>query len=126
METAAHKRVLITDDSASMRHVLSLWFLALGWDVHTAEDGHDALRVLDQTGPDLLVTDNAMPGMTGLELIAAVREQRAERPQIIMITADSTVETLTAALSAGADDYLVKPVTLDRLEGTLGALGHAA
>ena len=126
MDGASLKRVLITDDSASMRHVLSLWFLALGWDVHTAEDGQDALRVLDQTGPDLLVTDNAMPGMSGLELIAAVREQRAEGPQILMITADSTVETLTAAMDAGADEYLVKPVTLDRLEGTLGALGHAA
>ena len=45
---ASLKRVLITDDSASMRHVLSLWFVALGWDVHTAEDGQDALRVLDQ------------------------------------------------------------------------------
>lgn len=121
-----HKRVLITDDSASMRHVLSLWFAALGWDVTTAADAGQALEQLAQAPPHLLVTDNAMPGMTGLELIAEVRRAHPGELQIVMITADPTVETLVGALTAGADDLLVKPVTFADLSGALGVLGHAA
>lgn len=117
---------LVVDDSATMRHVLGAWLSVLGWDVHTAEDGASALEQLSRVGPALLVTDNSMPGMTGLELVAHVRAGDLPTPRILMVSADATVETMTAALLAGVDEYLTKPVTLDCLSDKLALLDLTA
>ncbi|MEK7879476.1 MAG: sigma-54 dependent transcriptional regulator, partial [candidate division NC10 bacterium] len=85
-----------------------------GFEVSLAADGREALARFSREPFDLVLTDQKMPGFSGLELIEAVRAQNPETPVIVM-TAYGTIETAVAAIKAGADDYLTKPLNLDEL-----------
>lgn len=88
--------------------------------------GHDALDLLRAEDFDVVVTDLTMPGMTGLELCARVVENRPDVP-VVVITAFGSLDTATAAIRAGAYDFITKPFELDLLELTLErAIRHRA
>jgi two-component system response regulator HydG len=107
-------RVLVVDDDASGRRWIAKLLAQEGYDVEAAVDGVEALRLIDERAPSLIVTDLSMPKMGGLELLRRVRESN---PQIGMIvaTAADNVASAVDAMRAGAQDYLTKPVSFEAL-----------
>jgi chemotaxis protein histidine kinase CheA/ActR/RegA family two-component response regulator len=110
--TARRSRVLVVDDSLSVRRALGMLLEDHGYDVTLSRDGLDAVRALDASRYDALLTDLEMPNMNGLELAAHVRARPAlaELP-VIMITSRSMDKHRRQALSVGVNVYLTKPYT---------------
>ena len=108
------KRILVVDDDESLRWVTQAQLQQCGYDVAAAADAASALEQIRNSPPDLAITDLKMPGMSGLDLLRAIR---AEYPEIIVIvvTAFGTVENAVEAMKAGAYDYITKPVNVDEL-----------
>jgi DNA-binding NtrC family response regulator len=108
------ERVLIVDDEANARTALAELLRDEGYLVETAADGFKALPKLEEFGPDVVVTDLKMPGLSGLELMAKIRERDPECVVIVM-TAFGAVESAVQAMRQGAADYLTKPVNVEEL-----------
>jgi sigma-B regulation protein RsbU (phosphoserine phosphatase) len=113
-------QVLIAEDDDLLADYLALEIAGLGSEVETAPDGRTALRLLQERAFDVLVTDWMMPHMDGIELVRRVRETGAAESylHVIMMTARGEERGIRAALDAGADDFLYKPV--DRMQIELG------
>jgi two-component system, NtrC family, response regulator AtoC len=103
-----HKQILVVDDEPNLRRVLSAQLERDGYDVHTAEDGEQALSILKEHHIDLVITDLRMPRIDGMELLRRAQKIDAELP-VVMITAHGTVDNAVEALKSGAFDYLTKP-----------------
>ncbi|MCW5250751.1 MULTISPECIES: response regulator transcription factor [unclassified Streptomyces] len=115
--------VLLIEDDASVRDGMELVLRRHGYGVDTAATGEQALDLLD--GPDgrrveLAVLDLMLPGMDGFEVCRRIRERTAVLP-VIMLTARGDDHDIVAGLEAGADDYVVKPVTAPVLEARIRA-----
>ena len=117
-ETRRH-RLLVVDDAPDTREVLQRNLASRGYDVITAGDVHEALRILSTARVDLVITDLKMPGASGLELVRHVREH-LERAEVITITGYPSVEGAVAAVKSGAEEYLTKPFTQDELFAAVG------
>jgi DNA-binding NtrC family response regulator len=102
------KQILVVDDEPNLRRVLSAQLARDGYDVHTAEDGAEALTLLGEHHIDLVITDLRMPNVDGMELLRRALEMDAELP-VVMITAHGTVDNAVEALKTGAFDYITKP-----------------
>lgn len=102
-------RILIVDDEPSIRQTLKLFLEREGYEAHTAECAPAALGLLRQQAYDAVFTDIVMPRVSGVELLAQIRELAPEMP-VIMMTGEPTVDTAVAALKQGAFDYIAKPV----------------
>src|SRR4051812_10337296 len=102
------KQILVVDDEPNLRRVLSAQLERDGYDVHTAEDGEQALLVLKEHHLDLIITDLRMPKLDGMELLRRAVAIDDELP-VVMITAHGTVDNAVEALKTGAFDYLTKP-----------------
>ncbi|HZF50021.1 MAG TPA: sigma-54 dependent transcriptional regulator [Polyangiaceae bacterium] len=107
-------RVLVVDDEASARSGLEKLLRQEGYEVESASDGENALSLVSDRPPDVVVTDLKMPRMDGMQLLAKLREQNAEIP-VIVVTAFGDVASAVGAMRAGAADYLTKPVDFDAL-----------
>jgi len=107
-------RILVVDDEVSARSALSEILTDEGYKVKIAADGFRALAAASDFGPDLVLTDLKMPGMTGLELLARLHEQDPEVAVVVM-TAFGAVESAVEAMRSGAADYLTKPLNSDEL-----------
>jgi chemotaxis protein histidine kinase CheA/CheY-like chemotaxis protein len=105
-------RLLVVDDSLSVRRAIAMLLEDHGYDVQVARDGLEAARAMEASRPDALLTDLEMPNMNGLELAAHVRSrpELADLP-VIMITSRSMDKHRRQAMSAGVDLYLTKPYT---------------
>src|SRR3954464_12486631 len=116
-------RVLVVDDDALVRRMLTRSLVAEGFEVEHVADGGAALAAAEASAPDLVVLDVTMPGLDGL---AVCRRLRANglRGSILMLTARDAVADRVAGLEAGADDYLVKPFAVEELVARLHALGR--
>ena len=108
------RRILIVDDERSVRKSLQEWFLEDGFEVQTAEDGHQALLTMDSGPFDIFIVDLKMPGMDGITLQKRILEGYPEAT-VIILTAYASVETAVEALKLGAFDYVTKPVDPDDL-----------
>lgn len=103
--------ILVADDNPDNIEVLRCRLVAHGYDVVTAEDGEDALAVAKTSLPDLVLLDVMMPKMDGIDVCRALKADTSlPFIPIVMITAKSSTEDIIAALEAGADEYLTKPV----------------
>jgi len=102
------KQILVVDDEPNLRRVLSALLARDDYDVHTAEDGEQALGVLNEHHIDMVVTDLRMPKIDGMELLRRVRAMDEELP-VVIITAHGTVDNAVEALKTGAFDYITKP-----------------
>ena len=101
-------RILVVDDEASMRDVLSIMLHREGYHVDAAGDGAQAVKHLQDNAYDLVISDVQMPRMDGLQLLQHVRE-RSPETVVIMITAFSSTEQAVEAMKQGAYDYIIKP-----------------
>jgi two-component system response regulator AtoC len=108
-------KVLIVDDEAIIRDALSDWLKDIGYQVFTAENGHEALEVIERERPGIMIADLVMPGMDGIELM---KRARAQRPniEVIIITAYASIPTAITAMKEGAYDYIEKPFCPERAE----------
>ncbi len=112
--------ILVVDDECSMRDFLSILLTKEGYKVTTAPDAQTALKKLDSADYELLITDNRMPGISGLELLATVKEQRPELP-VVMITAFTSPEDAVLAMKNGAFDYISKPFNVDEIKSVIAS-----
>ena len=110
-------RVLVADDSGTMRKIISRTLNELDiTDITQAENGEVALSLCSKDQFDLILTDWNMPGKTGIQLVAAIRETDTKTP-IIMVTTEAEKRRVVEAIEAGINDYLVKPFDKDDLRG---------
>jgi len=105
-------RILVVDNDAAIVWVLEKAFADEGYDVDTASDGRAALGVLEENAYPLVVMDIMMPVMDGLAALKRIREL-PNPPEVIMITAHSSMENTIEAMKLGAFDYIVKPFDID-------------
>lgn len=110
--------ILIVDDEATLLATLSLELSRGGFRCHPVESGEAALKTLESVEPQIALVDIRLPGIDGLELIRRVRAAGAAFP-IVVLTAYGSVESAVAAMKAGANDYLQKPVAIGELEVVL-------
>src|SRR5262245_44344050 len=109
----ARQLILVADDEAPMRKYVSTNLKARGYDVLTASDGAEALKLLDEHTFDLVVLDIGMPGPNGFEVLSAVR--RGMQVPVLMLSARGREGDKVTALDLGADDYLTKPFGVEEL-----------
>ena len=114
-------KVLVIDDDIKLLKMLKRTLVFENLDVLTATNGREALEVVQQEAPDLLIVDWMMPEMDGLELIQHLRDANNHMP-ILMLTARDAVENRVFGLESGADDYLVKPFAPAELVARVHAL----
>lgn len=117
-------KILIVDDFSTMRRIIKNLLRDLGFqNTYEADDGNTALPMLRTGSFDFLVTDWNMPGMTGIDLLRAVRaeEQLASMP-VLMVTAEQKREQIVEAANAGVNGYIVKPFTAVTLKEKLGKI----
>ena len=108
-------RILVVDDELSMREFLSILLEREGYDVSVAGSAVDALRLMESALFDLVLSDVNMPGLSGIELLARIKEKSPETA-VLMLTAFSTAEQAVEAMKLGAYDYLCKPFKNDELK----------
>jgi two-component system response regulator AtoC len=118
------KNVLVVDDEASMRRVLEIMLKKMGFGVHSAGNGREALAVLQEQSVDLIITDLRMPEMGGLEFLSELKSRGIETPVIVM-TAHGTIDTAVTAMKHGARDYLLRPFDIDVLEIAIDRALHS-
>jgi len=121
-------KMLIIDDSKAMRTFLGRLAVELAFQIEEAGDGREALHKLIQNDPrepfDVALVDWEMPVMNGLELVQTLRKNRDfDSLKLMMVTALTSMDRVGQALDAGANDYLMKPVTKEALEEKLQILG---
>lgn len=110
----ARPRILVVDDEASIRDLLSKTLALADYDVDVAPDGRSAIERLRMLAYDLLITDLKMPGMDGLGVIREARRLRADLP-VIIITGFSTEASAIEAANLGVAGYLTKPFRVPRV-----------
>lgn len=108
-------RILIADDDPLLRALLVHRLSADGYEIHTAEDGGQALVAIQEQKPDLIVLDALMPVMDGFELLRRIQAGGISDAPVIMLTALKREQDIVGALQLGAADYLVKPFIPDEL-----------
>lgn len=116
--------VLVVDDAATMRRIVRSLLRELGIkNVREAEDGEIAFEDLKRQKADLVVSDWAMPKMTGIELLRAIRQDEALKDTpVLMVTAESKKENIMEAVQAGVNNYIVKPFNSKTLEEKLNKI----
>jgi DNA-binding NtrC family response regulator len=105
-------RILVVDDEPAQLELVGGFLKKQGFDVTLAEGGQKALDLFRQEPFDLILTDQKMPNLSGLQLLKAVRAINPETAVIVM-TAYGNIESAVAAIKEGATDYLSKPLHLD-------------
>jgi two-component system OmpR family response regulator len=114
-------RVLVVDDEATLTELLSMALRYEGWEVRTAADGTAAVRAAREFRPDAVVLDIMLPDMSGLDVLRRLRADATDVP-VVFLTARDAVEDRVAGLTAGGDDYVTKPFSLEEVVARLRAL----
>ncbi len=105
--------ILIVDDERGIQSSLSGILKDEGYEVSVAEDGHQALKMIEDEMPDLVFLDIWMPGMDGLEILKKIKEKACDIP-VIMISGHGNIETAVKAIKIGAYDFIEKPLSLEK------------
>ena len=114
-------RILTVDDETSLTELLSMAMRYEGWEVHTAASGLAAVRTARDVRPDAIVLDMMLPDFDGLEVMRRVRTDQPDVP-VIFLTAKDALDDRIGGLTAGGDDYVTKPFSLEELIARLRAL----
>ncbi|MGP3951382.1 response regulator transcription factor [Streptomyces sp. 7N604] len=122
-------RILVVDDETALADLLSMALRYEGWKVRSARDGAEALRTARDFRPDAVVLDIMLPDLDGLAVLGRLRREIPDVP-VLFLTARDAVEDRIAGLTAGGDDYVTKPFSLEevvaRLRGLLRRAGAQA
>jgi two-component system OmpR family response regulator len=110
----AEARLLVVDDEPNILELLSVSLRFAGFEVATAADGHEALRVAGSFRPDLLLLDVMMPGLDGFEVVRRLRQEGQGVPVLFLTAKDRTEDKITG-LTLGGDDYVTKPFSLEEV-----------
>ena len=125
-------KFLVVDDYSTMRRIVKNLLHDLGYaNVAEADDGNTALPLLENGSFDFLITDWNMPGMPGLDLLKAVRQnEKLKKLPVLMLTAEAKREQIVEAAQAGVSGYVIKPFTAatlkEKIEKILAAQAAAA
>jgi len=116
-------KILVADDEKSLRVILSKALIKWGYDTVEAENGTDAVSILNKENPPMIVIlDWMMPQMNGIEVLRKIRAEEREIPfYIIMLTSKNEKSDIIEGLNEGADDYLVKPFDLGELQARINS-----
>ncbi|MEM7335469.1 MAG: response regulator [Chloroflexota bacterium] len=105
-------KILVVDDETSLVQLCKFILEQAGYTVRGAYSGKQALKIIDNDIPDVIILDVMMPGMTGIEVCRSIRDQYGhERPFILMYTADARDATRDSCMNAGADKFVTKSVS---------------
>ena len=115
-------KVLVIDDDKAMTDLLTLLLRSQDFEVFSANNGEDGLQFLREKNPDLVILDLMMNGMNGWEVCSEVR--KFSRTPILVLSALDSPSKVASVLDAGADDYLVKPVSSGVLVAHINRLTH--
>lgn len=116
------RKILVVDDDASIREILSTQLARLGYDVELAADGQEGLDAFKAAPPDLVLMDVMMPvldGLTACQKMRAAERKGGRRIPILFLTARGSRHDKTSAALSGGDDFVPKPVSLDELRERL-------
>jgi two-component system response regulator TrcR len=114
-------RVLIVDDERALTNLVRMALQYEGWEIDVAHDAEEALEKYRANTPDLLVLDIMMPGTDGLGVLAQIRDSDTYTPTLFLTARDSVADRVTG-LTAGGDDYMTKPFSLEELVARLRGL----
>jgi two-component system, OmpR family, response regulator TrcR len=114
-------RVLLVDDEPALTNLLKMALHYEGWQIEVAGDGKEAVAKYHEFGPDLLVLDIMLPDIDGLQILKMIRESEGYTPTLFLTARDSVLDRVNG-LTAGADDYLTKPFSLEELVARLRGL----
>ena len=114
-------RVLLVDDEPALTNLLKMALHYEGWHIEIARDGREAITKFEEFKPDLLVLDLMLPDIDGLQILKTIRESEGYTPTLMLTARDSVMDRVTG-LTAGADDYLTKPFSLEELVARLRGL----
>lgn len=114
-------RVLVVDDEPNLTELVAMALRYEGWDVRTAATGTEAVRTAREFSPDAVVLDMMLPDIDGLEILRRMRADEPEVP-VLFLTARDAVEDRIAGLTAGGDDYVTKPFSLEEVVARVRAL----
>jgi DNA-binding response OmpR family regulator len=110
------RSILVVEDEALMLKALSFRLKKDGYDVITAQDGSQAMSLIDQSRFDLIITDIMMPFIGGLEIVSRIKSDPATRDTpVIVLSAVGLENIVTEAFELGADDFVTKPFNLNEL-----------
>ena len=111
-------RVLIVDDEEAIRDLIKEVLVAQGHEFELAANGAEAFDILRKKKVDLAIVDRNMPGMTGIEVVQLIRQNpNTKALKVLMCTASSVTKEIDEAFNAGADDYILKPLSFPALLG---------
>ena len=111
-------RILIVDDEESIRDLIKEVLVAQGHEFELAANGVEAFDILRKKTIDLAIVDRNMPGMTGIEVVQLIRQNpKTKTIKVLMCTGSSVTKEIDEAFSAGADDYILKPLSFPVLLG---------
>jgi two-component system OmpR family response regulator len=113
--------VLVVDDEAVLAEMVSMALRYEGWNIATASDGSSAIASARAQRPDVVVLDVMLPDMSGLDVLHKLREESPQLP-VLLLTAKDAVEDRIAGLTAGGDDYVTKPFSIEEVVLRLRAL----
>ncbi|PJI93893.1 response regulator transcription factor [Luteimicrobium subarcticum] len=114
-------RVLVVDDEPNLAELLTSALRYEGWDVSTALDGQGAIKLAKDVAPDVVVLDVMLPDLDGLSVLRRIRQTSPYVP-VLFLTARDAVEDRVAGLTAGGDDYVTKPFSLEEVVARIRAL----
>ncbi|AQA06304.1 DNA-binding response regulator [Mycobacterium sp. MS1601] len=113
--------VLVVDDETVLAEMVSMALRYEGWNITTAADGASAVTAARGNRPDVVVLDVMLPDMSGLDVLRKLREQNPQLP-VLLLTAKDALEDRIAGLTAGGDDYVTKPFSIEEVVLRLRAL----
>lgn len=114
--------ILVVDDNESNRDLLQRRLEKLGYNISTAENGHEALEMVSDKFYDLVLLDIMMPGLNGYEVLEKLKaDEKVSHIPVIMISALEEIESVVKCLELGAEDYLTKPFNMVLLKARIGA-----
>ncbi|MCI5825935.1 MAG: response regulator transcription factor [Arcanobacterium sp.] len=120
-QKAPEARLLVVDDEPNIRELLSVSLRFAGFSVEAAADGHQALKIENDFGADLVILDIMLPDMDGFEVLRHLREHEPDLP-VLFLTAKDDVHDKIQGLTIGADDYITKPFSLEELIARVRAI----
>jgi len=121
-ETPIRGDVLVVDDEPTIAEVVSRYLERAGYRTRRAGDGLEALRLVGERRPDLVVLDLMLPGLDGLEVLSRLREASGPQSAVILLTAKGEPTDRVVGLRRGADDYLAKPFSPAELVARVDAV----